>query len=279
MKVSASRFPWGFLLASFALSWAVWIPVALTGRDYQSSPCLLIAVLVGAFGPGLAAIALNYRDRHQEDFNDFRQRIYQLSRVRPAWLLIIIGLWPVLHLLAIGITRLAGAPLPQSPFLQELLDQPNTVPLIVFMYFLQSGLEELGWRGYLQDKLGRLFPLGASSLLVGVIHTFWHLPLFWIAGTNQIKMGFGTDFYIFILFVISSAVYSAWCYYGNRRSIFAVALLHTSGNLSFDIFAYAPGTLKHLVYVLLMAAGAVPLLWYLRRSGKPAPPPIMEISP
>jgi hypothetical protein len=101
-------------------------------------------------------------------------------------------------------------------------------------------------------------------LLVGLIHTIWHLPLFWVAGTNQIKMGFGPDFLIFILFVVSSAIYSAWCYYGNDHSILAVALLHTTGNLSFDIFAYSPGTLKHLVYVLLMAGGALALLFHFR---------------
>ncbi len=264
MKSTGARFPWVFLLLGFALSWAAWIPIALIGKDYQASPCLLIGVLVGAFGPGLAAIVLSYLERDKEDFNDFRKRIYELRRIRPSWILIILGLWPALHGLAIALTHLAGRSVPGSAFLQEMIEQPNTIPLIVFMYFLQSGLEEVGWRGYLQDRLGRIYPVAFSALLVGVIHTIWHLPLFWIVGTNQIQMGFGTDFYIFILFVISSAVYSAWCYYGNNRSVFAVALLHTTANLSFDIFAYAPGTLKHLIYVLLMAAGAVPLLWRLK---------------
>lgn len=266
MKSADGKFPWTFLLLAFGLSWAIWIPVAATGKNYQSSPGLLIAVLLGAFGPGLAAIALHYKNRDEVDFNDFRQRIYQIGRIRPSWLLIVIGLWPVLHLLAIFITQLSGAQVPASAFLQELLAQPNTIPLIVFMYFLQSGLEEVGWRGYLQEKLGTLYSPAPSSLLVGAIHCLWHLPLFWVVGTNQIKMGFGTDFYIFIAFVLSSAVYSAWCYYGNSRSIFAVALLHTTGNLSFDIFAYAPGTLKHLLFVVLMTAGAIPVLWYLNRS-------------
>jgi len=59
MKQSNSRFPWLFLILGFAISWAVWIPVGFTGRDYQSSPYLLAAVLVDAFGPGLAATLLN----------------------------------------------------------------------------------------------------------------------------------------------------------------------------------------------------------------------------
>lgn len=266
MRAAPARIPWIYLLLGFSISWAVWIPVAFTGKDYQSSPYLLAAVLVGAFGPSLAAIILTYFNREREDLADFRSRIYEVRRIRPSWLLIILGLWPLLHALAIGISTLAGAEIPASPFLEELLSQPNTIPLVAFMYFLQAGLEEIGWRGYLQEKLGQIFSHAASSLLVGIVHAFWHLPLFWIVGTNQFKMGFGQDFLIFLLFVISSAVYTAWCYYGNRHSVLAATLLHTTGNLSFDIFAYAPGTLKHLIFVLLMAAGAVPILWSLRRT-------------
>ncbi len=259
------RFPWVFLLVGFAISWSIWIPVACTGRDYQSTPLLLVGMLVGAFGPGLTAIILTFINREKHDFQDFQNRIYGLRRIRPYWILIILALWPALHAGAIGISQLFDAPIPDSPFLEELIAQPNTIPLIIFLYFLQAGVEEIGWRGYLQEKLGGLFSVPVSALLTGLFHTIWHLPLFWVVGSNQIKMGFGTDFLVFVVFVVSSAIYSAWCYYGNNRSIMAAALLHTTANLSFDIFAYAPGTLKHLIFVLLMAAGAVSLLFVLGR--------------
>ncbi len=240
-----------FLILSFAISWAIWIPVAFSRIDYQSSPYLLAAVLVGAFGPGLAAIIVNYIDSDLLQISEFRQRIYDFKRIRPAWYLIILTIWPVLHGIAIGITTLIGAPIPESGFLAELVSHPNTIPLVVFLYFLQAMLEELGWRGYLQDKLGQKLGPSLSSLLIGLIHSIWYLPLFWVVGTNQMKMGFGSDFLIFITFVITSSVFSAWCYYGNRRSMMAVTLLRVTGKLSFDIFAYAPGTTKHFVFVLL----------------------------
>jgi membrane protease YdiL (CAAX protease family) len=166
--------------------------------------------------------------------------------------------------MAISLASLMGKPIPESQFLEQLLEKPNTIPLVIFMYFLQAGLEELGWRGYLQENLGQIMSRSLSTLLVGLIHTIWHLPLFWVVGTNQIKMGFGPDFPIFVVFVIASAVLSSWCYYGNRRSIIAVALLHTTANLSFDIFAYAPGTMKHLIFVLLAAFAAVLVLVYFQ---------------
>lgn len=261
-------FPWSFLLLGFGFSWAIWIPIAITRTNYQSSPFLLVGTLVGAFGPGLAAIILSYRNRDKDDFFAFRDRIYSLRRIRLSWLLIILAIWPALHAAAIGITLLTGSPIPPSPFLEELLARPNTIPLIIFMYFLQSGVEEVGWRGYLQEKLGHLFSLPGSTLLTGLIHTLWHLPLFWVVGTNQIKMGFGPDFLIFILFVISTSVITAWCYYSNNHSVMAVALLHTGGNLSFDIFAYAPGTTKHLIFVLLSTLAAILVLLYFQFNKK-----------
>jgi membrane protease YdiL (CAAX protease family) len=253
-----------YLILSFVLSWTIWIPVALSGRDYQSSPYLLAGTLVGAFGPGLAAILINYIRWDMDRITDFRQRIYDFKRIRPSWYLIILLIWPVFHGISIGITTLLGESIPSSGFLSQLLAKPNTIPLLIFMYFLQAGLEELGWRGYLQEQLGLIMNRSLSSLLVGVIHTIWHLPLFWVVGTNQMKMGFGGDFLVFVLFVISSSVLTAWCYYGNNRSIMAAALLHTTGNLSFDIFAYAPSTTKHLVFVLVTSFTAILILVYFQ---------------
>ncbi len=261
---------WIFLGLSFAIPWAVWIPVAFTGVDYQSSPYLLAAVLVGAFGPGLAAIIVNYIDRDLEQITDFSQRIYDFKRIRPVWILIILTIWPVLHGIAIGITRLVGKPIPESNFLTELLTKSNTIPLLIFLYFLQAGLKELGWRGFLQEKLGQEMGPSLSAVLVGLIHTIWHLPLFWVVGTNQMKMGFGVDFLIFTAFVICSSIFSAWCYFGNQRSIMAAALLQTTGNLSFDIFAYAPGTTKHLIFVLLTVLGALFIIIYFQTNKKKA---------
>ena len=127
--------------------------------------------------------------------------------------------------------------------------------MVPYLYFLQAGVEETGWRGYLQEKLGQKMGPAISSLLVGIIQTIWHLPLFWMVVNNQIEMGFGIDFLILIVFVIISSVFSAWSYYRNQRSTMAATLLHTTNNLSIDFFAYSPGTTKYLIFVLLMILG------------------------
>ena len=70
MPDSPKRFLPTYLFLSFAISWAIWIPIAISGRDYHSSPFLLTATLVGAFGPGLAAIVINYIERDIEKISE-----------------------------------------------------------------------------------------------------------------------------------------------------------------------------------------------------------------
>jgi hypothetical protein len=103
--------------------------------------------------------------------------------------------------------------------------------------------------------------------MIGAFHAFWHLPLFWVVGTNQIKMGFGIGFFFFIAFVIASSIFTTWCYIRNGSSTLAATLLHCTGNLNFDIFATAPESMKHRIYIILMVLGAlmVILTWRNRQ--------------
>ena len=52
MSTSIHKNVWLFLPIAFGFAWLFWIPVALTGVDYQTSPRLLAVTLVGVFDPG-----------------------------------------------------------------------------------------------------------------------------------------------------------------------------------------------------------------------------------
>ena len=118
------------------------------------------------------------------------------------------------------------------------------------------------------ERMQRSWGLTSSSLVIGFVHTFWHLPLWWVVGTNQIKMGFGLDFIFFVLFVVATSVVSTWCYMDNHHSTLAVTLLHCSGNLSFDIFAYDPGSMKHHIFVILATLVAIALITHWQTLGE-----------
>ncbi len=58
---SSTRECFAYLILSFALSWIVWIPVLLVSRRHEQVGDLLI---IGTFGPAVAAILLSYRGVH-----------------------------------------------------------------------------------------------------------------------------------------------------------------------------------------------------------------------
>ena len=82
MSTSIHKNVWLFLPIAFGFAWLFWIPVALTGVDYQTSPRLLAVTLVGVFGPGLAGGILTYTDKDKDARQDFWQRAFDFLLIR-----------------------------------------------------------------------------------------------------------------------------------------------------------------------------------------------------
>ena len=256
MKTVKGR-PWLFVALAYGWAWLFWIPVALTRMDYQQSPLLVAVILLGVFGPGVAGIVLTYRDGDREKIRDFWQRALDPRRIQWGWLAFMLVLWPALHLAANLFAQAAGSPAPASALVAQMTAQPSFILVVVVLYFLQAWLEDLGWRGYMGEQLLRSWSPGWTAAVVGIVHAFWHLPLFFVMGTNQMKMGMGFEFWLFVTQAVAFSFYATWCYVDNGRSTLAAILLHTLGNLSNDIFTLQGGTLKLPLYTVLMLLGAV----------------------
>jgi len=250
-----TKFPWLYLILSYGLTWIFWIPIALTQQDYQESPLLLSLMFLGVFGPGIAGIMMTYREQGKEGRRDFWRRIFDFRRISFKWYVLIILLFPALQIISIGINHWLGGEPPEFAFIKKALTMPAGVLIIVILYLLQSTLEELGWRGYMLDRLQSIWKPLTSSLVLGVFHAFWHLPLFFVVGTNQSRYLSSIDFSIFIAFVVASSIYSTWCYNDNHRSTLATILLHTVANLALDVFML-PGTGEY-IFKVICTLGAV----------------------
>ena len=265
-------FPWLYLVLAYGLAWALWIPVAMTRQDYQESPVLLAAMFVAVSGPGVAGTVMTYVEQGRGGGRDFWRRATDVRHIRARWWLLSFLAWPALHGLAIGLNALAGGSPPAFEFVREVAAQPAAALVVPVLYFLQAGLEELGWRGYMLDRLQRRFSPLRASLVLGICHGLWHLPLFWVVGTNQIAWGFGVDFWLFLVAVLASSVYSTWCYNDNGRSTFSAIVLHFTYNLYLDLFA-SPGMQQRIAQVLTVlgiALAAVALQVSARRRGSEA---------
>lgn len=265
---TAVKFPWLYLLTAYGWAWLWTIPVAWSRQDYQASTLLFFATFIGIFGPGLAGIILTYRE-DREARRDFWQRAFDVRRVQMRWIIFMLLLWPALHLLANGLSKVLGSDVPVSEMIRDIANQPLILPVIVILYFLQALLEDIGWRGYMLEKVLHSWSPVNAALIVGFFHTFWHLPFFFIVGTNQIEIGFGFGFWLFVVQAVAFSIYATWCYLDNRHSTLAAVLLHTVGNLCNDLFTFQAGTGEFSLYTLFMVIGAVDIstVW-LKRKGE-----------
>ena len=266
-KATNFKFPWVFLFLAYGWAWLWIIPVILTRVDYQSSPWLLLVTFIAIFGPGLAGIILTYREGDLAARRDFWQRASDIRRVQLRWVAFMLLLWPSLHLFANGLSKFLGEEVPASEMVRRMADQLWFIPVVVILYFLQALLEDLGWRGYMLEKVLQSWSPVKAALLVGIFHAFWHLPFFFIVGTNQNKMGLGFDFWLFVAQAVAFSVFATWCYVDNRHSTLAAVLLHTVGNLCNDIFTLPAGTMKFDLYTLFMVLGAIVIsfVWLMRK--------------
>lgn len=107
-----------------------------------------------------------------------------------------------------------------------------TIPVLLgtVLYQLFSGpiSEEAGWRGFALPRLQARYNALASSLILGVIWTCWHIPLFFLTGSAQK----GIPFPIYMLLVTTLTLYLTWLYNNTRGSLIITTLAHASFNLT-----------------------------------------------
>ena len=67
-----------------------------------------------------------------------------------------------------------------------------------------------------------------SSLILGVIWTCWHIPLFFVTGATQMSIPFP----IYLVMVTSLTIYLTWLYNNTKGSLVITVLAHYAFNLT-----------------------------------------------
>lgn len=102
--------------------------------------------------------------------------------------------------------------------------------------------EELGWRGYLQEKMLRKFGLKKGFIFLGIIWGYWHLPII-LMGFNFPDHPILGALLLMPLGTVFLAIFMGWLYL-RSRSIWVPALAHASANL-FSQLIFSFMTMHH----------------------------------
>jgi membrane protease YdiL (CAAX protease family) len=178
-------------------------------------------------------------------------------KARLHWYVIVLGGYAVITVAALYAARSVGAAPASMPGLRALL---VGVALTLLLDVGPLG-EELGWRGFaLPRLLETLSPLRATILL-GIVHAVWHVPLFFISGLPQGQVSFP----VFAVGVISIAVMDTWLYLRSGANLLLAILVHLMAN-------YCGGILGAPAFPFFIGAEATAALAIVAFGGlRPAP--------
>jgi uncharacterized protein len=242
-----ARFPYQFFSVTFAWTWLLWLPLVLArfgslplGPDLVNKLIAPVTILAGA-GPAAGALfclrTINGKGaglRYLRSFLDLRF----------GW-----KMWLALIIVPGGVVFLAWI-LPELWGAPRLNSETTFCSFLFYLLFISpflGGGEEIGWRGYILDPLEQRLGPWLGNLVLGIIWGVWHLPLFFVPGTNQALM----PFIAFLMGTIGLSYILSWVRQASGKRPLSGVIAHGWGNAFTLIFPV----------VLMSAGGDQPRFW------------------
>ena len=216
---------WVFFLLSYLFSWVCWIPLS------QGSDSGLFAIL-GRFGPTFSALFLLLLYEGREGVGDIITRL-KIWRVGLRWYLFAFFSTAIIVLLSIWISVLIYG---YSPIFNDPRQLYLIIPAFLYVLFLSVLGEEIGWRGYALPRLQGRYSALTSSVIIGVIWSLWHLPLFWMEGDFHSEIPLS----LFLIQSVAVSIIYTWMYNNTGGSLLFSHLFHAASNTTLGVLPVLP---------------------------------------
>ncbi len=215
-----------FFGLTFFLSWGLWIPMVVMGREV---PFLRTG---GTFGPLLAALIVTGVRGGRPGVGRLLRR-FLIWRVNVLWYLFALFSTAMVVFTALGVYFSIGG---HRLLFNDLRQVYLVVPVFLYVLLFSVLGEETGWRGFALPRLQkRMGPLPAS-LILGLAWGVWHMPLFWIPGNFHHHIPFA----LFILQDVALAVVMTWIFNHTGGSLLLIHLFHAASNTTIGVLPVLP---------------------------------------
>jgi membrane protease YdiL (CAAX protease family) len=121
----------------------------------------------------------------------------------------------------------------------------------LLMVLVGGGQEEVGWRGYILEHMEARFGIWMGNIILGLVWTAWHLPLFFISGTSQAYMPLAA----FAMGLIGISFFLSWVMKAAGGKPLSAVIAHGTIN------AFVP-----LVPTLVMEPDVAQPRWWLHQT-------------
>jgi len=216
-NISKNRSLLNFVLLLFGLSIPLWVIGAI--YDVQLFPGFKLFQLPLAM-PAVTALILIHRESGKDGVVALLKRTYDFRNIKSKiWYLPILLIYPSIGFLDYLIQRMSGTSFPLLHFSLPIFLGYSTV------FFLTYG-EELGLTGYAIDRLQQRYSALMSGILLGLVWAGYHIPSFIISGYYSFEWIFWH-----VIYTIVGRVLFVWVYNNSGKSLFSMALFHSTFGL------------------------------------------------
>jgi membrane protease YdiL (CAAX protease family) len=249
-----------YVVLAYALSWAYWLPLVLTGRIVRVGGS--VTQFPALVGPMIAALVVTALVSGRAGVHDLVARMFRW-RVSARWWLIAVG--SPLALLAVALLAMSlTGDLPPADEFGRMAGLPQWGVLFVWvMFVIVNGLgEETGWRGFVYPQLRHKHGWLTTTLLVVPIWAGWHLPLFFLLQTYRDLGPVGVPG--FLIGLACGSIVLGWLYESTGGSVWIAAVWHGTYNVT-AATAAAHGTVAAVVSTGVMLGALALVVVYRRR--------------
>ena len=234
-----------FLILTFILSWgggfitdAVWeatqsVPLTLPFLILSFAPLSAVLIVSAVIGGKAAIVAL--------------LRKFTIWRVGWRWYMVALFLLPALTLVTIYLNVLLGAPAPSITSFGSWSSLLGAFALRLVFPGDGPMLEELGWRGFAQPRLQKLYTPLTANLFLAFLVTLWHLQY----------IPTGDYAWVYMPATIASTVLYGWVYNATGGSVLMTLVMHATEPLLWVSFNGADETRAMGIRVLIYVVTAV----------------------
>lgn len=219
-----------------------------------SESYFLPLLFLGAFGPAVSALIMLFVYGDSEERKSFFKRIISLRQISFKWWGFILFIFPAILAAGFVLYHFFGGSYPAfSDYFGGIEYISDFLQLMGIMLIGGPLSEEPGWRGYALEPLQKKFGAVKASIILGIIWTLWHLPLFFIEGTSQYEKGFGFAFWSWSFQLIVISLIFTLVYNRTGKSILAAIFLHLMANMFYPLHLDMTGEIVFTVFRLLIA--------------------------